>query len=261
VSPFAALGVAAEATSTLRVGTLVLNNNNNNMRHPTLMAREALTLDTLSGGRIELGLGAGSAMSSAEHRSIGMPFDNAATRAARLAESVAVVDGLLRGHEVSFEGDHYTLIGHRAWPPAVEQPRPPRLIGGSGRQVLKIGAEFADIVGLSGPQARPLAPKATDDRVEFIRSGSAGRPIELQTLVQQVILTDEPRDTAEGLRDSFPELSAEDILGTPHLWMGTIDSICEQLLVARERWGLSYFTVFQFSFEPAAPIVTRLAGV
>jgi hypothetical protein len=133
------------------------------------------------------------------------------------------------------------------------------LIGGSGRQVLKIGAEFADIVGLSGPQARPLAPKATDDRVDFIRSGSAGRPIELQTLVQQVILTDEPRDTAEGLRDSFPELSADDILGTPQLWI--IESICEQLLVARERWGLSYFTVVQFSFEPAAPMVTRLAGV
>jgi probable F420-dependent oxidoreductase len=155
LSPFAALGVAAEATSTVRVGTLVLNNN---LRHPTLVAREALTLDLLSGGRLELGLGAGSTMSAAEHDSIGMPFDDATTRVARLAESVEVLDGLLRGNEVTFEGEHYRLIGHRAWPPAVQQPRPPMLIGGSRRQVLKIGAELADTVGLSGSQARPLAP-------------------------------------------------------------------------------------------------------
>ena len=257
LSPFAALGVAAEATSTLRVGTLVLNNN---LRHPTLVAREALTLDSLSGGRFELGVGAGSTMSSAEHGSIGMPFDDAATRVARLAESAVILDRLLRGDQVTFEGEHYRLSGHRAWPPAVQLPRPPMLIGGSGRHVLKIGAELADTVGLSGPQARPLAPEATDERVGFIRSASAGRSIEFQARVQQVILTDEPRNTAERLRDSFPELGADDIQGSPHLWIGTVDSICEDLLAARERWGMSYFTVFQFSLEAVAPIVTRLAG-
>jgi hypothetical protein len=106
----------------------------------------------------------------------------------------------------------------------------------------------------------PLAPRATDERVDFIRSVSAGRSVELQALVQQVILTDEPRDTADRLRDSLPELSADEIQGSPHLWIGTVESICEHLLAARERWGLSYFTVFQFSLEAAAPIVTRLVG-
>jgi hypothetical protein len=89
---------------------------------------------------------------------------------------------------------------------------------------------------------------------------SAGRSVELHVLVQQVILTDELRDTSQRLRDSYPELSADDILGTPHLWVGTVESICDQLLAARERWGISYFTVFQFSLEAAAPIVSRLAG-
>lgn len=257
LSPFAALGVAAEATSTLRMGTLVLNNN---LRHPALVAREALTLDWLSGGRIELGLGAGSAMSSSEHGSIGVSFDDTRTRVARLAESVEVLDGLLRGDEVAFDGEHYRSIDHRSWPLAIQQPRPPMLVGGYGRRVLQIAAERADIVGVSGPKARPLACEAMDERVGFIRTASAERSVELQALVQQVMLPAEPRETAEGLRDLYPELSVDDILGTPHLWIGTVESVCDQLVEARERWGLSYFTVFQFSLEAAAPIVTRLAG-
>lgn len=181
LSPFAALGVAAEATSTLRVGTLVLNNN---LRHPALVAREALTLDVLSGGRLELGLGAGSAMSSSEHGSIGVPFDDATTRVARLAESVEVLDELLRGRAVTFEGEHYRVSDHRAWPPAIQKPRPPMLIGGNGHQVLRIGAERADTVGLSGPRARlsparrstsalaSFAPRPAGDQSSFRRSSS-----------------------------------------------------------------------------------------
>jgi probable F420-dependent oxidoreductase len=257
LAPFAALGVAAEATSTLRVGTLVLNNS---LRHPALVAREALTLDVLSGGRLELGLGAGSTMSASEHGSIGLPFDDAATRVSRLAESVEVLDGLLRGNEVTFEGEHYLLLGHRPWPPATQSPRPPMLIGGYGRAVLKIGAGIADTVGLSGRQARPLASDAIDERVAFIRAASAGRSVELQVLVPQVAVTDEPRDAADRLRDFYPDLNADEILGTPYLWIGTVDWICDQLLAARERWGISYFTVLQFSLEAAAPIVRRLAG-
>lgn len=109
ISPFAALGVAVEATSTLRVGTLVLNND---LRHPALVAREVLALDSLSEGRIELGLGAGHGFP--EYESVGIRFDDGKTRVARLAESIEVLDGLLRGHHVTLTGDHYRLIDHSA---------------------------------------------------------------------------------------------------------------------------------------------------
>ena len=267
ISPFAALGVAAEATSTLRVGTLVLNND---LRHPALVAREVLALDSLSGGRVELGLGAGSAMSLPEYESAGIPSDDGATRVARLCEAVEVLDGLLRGNDVTFTGEHYRLSGHRTWPPATQRPRPPILVGGSGRRLLRLAAERADIVSLSGigrtrsdgltPETSGFSPEAVDERVALVRAASARRDIELQALVQRVIVTDDPRSAAERARESLPELSVEDILGTPYLWIGTIESICEGVLAARERWGFSYFTVFNDSLEAVTPIVTRLAG-
>jgi probable F420-dependent oxidoreductase len=264
--PFAALGLVAEATSTLRVGTLVLNND---LRHPALVAREILAIDSLSGGRVELGIGAGSAMASSEYQSIGIPFDDGATRVSRLAESVAVVDRLLRGNEVSFGGAYYHLTGHRSWPPPTQRPRPPILIGGNGRRLLRIAAERADTVGLSPGvhkaksghlthRASDFLPDAIDEQIAFVRVASAGRAIELQTLVQQVVVTDDPRDAAERARASLPEIGVTDILATPYLWIGTVASICDKILAARERWGFSYFTVFSQSLEAVAPIVSRL---
>src|SRR5918994_1852950 len=145
LSPFAALAIAADATSTLRVGTLVLNND---LRHPAVVAREALALDSLSGGRMELGLGAGHGFP--EYESAGIRFDDGPTRVARLSEAVEVLDGLLRGNHVTFRGAHYQLTAHRAWPPAIQQPRPPVLVGGNGRRLLQTAAAYADIVGLTG---------------------------------------------------------------------------------------------------------------
>jgi probable F420-dependent oxidoreductase len=265
ISPFAALGVAAEATSTLRVGTLVLNND---LRHPAVVARETLALDSLSGGRVELGLGAGDGFP--EYESAGIRFDDGATRVARLAEAVEVLDGLLRGNDVTFGGAHYQLTAHRAWPPATQRPRPPVLVGGNGRRLLRMAAARADTVGLSGTgrtksdglthEATGFPPQAVDERIALLRAASAGRDVELQALVQRVILTDDPPGTAERLRKLIPELSVEDILTTPYLWIGTVESICDQILAAREQWGFSYFTVFHHSLEAATPIITRLAG-
>jgi probable F420-dependent oxidoreductase len=267
LSPFAALGLAAEATSTLRIGTLVLNND---LRHPALVAREVLALDSLSGGRVELGLGAGSTMSSPEYESVGIRFDDGATRVARLAEAVEVLDGLLRGNDVTFSGEHYRLNGHRTWPPAAQRPRPPILVVGSGRRLLRIAAQRADVVSLSGigptrsdggtHGTAGFSPEAVDARVALVRAASSGRDLELQALVQRVIVTDDPRGTAERARESLPEHSVEDILGTPYLWIGTIESICDGVLAAGERWGFSYFTVFSDSIEAVTPIVNRLAG-
>lgn len=265
ISPFAALGVAAEATSTLRIGTLVLNND---LRHPALVGREALALDSLSEGRIEVGLGAGHGFP--EYQSAGIQFDDTKTRVARLAEAIEVLDGLLRGHDVTFTGDHYRLIDHRAWPPPTQRPRPPILVGGNGRRLLQMAAEHADTVSLTGTgRTKPdglthevtgFPPDAVDQRVALVRAASAGRDLELQALVQRVIITDDPAGTAERAQALLPDLSVEDILATPYLWIGTVESICEDVLAARERWGFSYFTVFHHSLEEATPIVARLAG-
>jgi probable F420-dependent oxidoreductase len=265
ISPFAALGVAAGATSTLRLGTLVLNND---LRHPALVAREILALDALSDGRVELGLGAGDGFP--EYESVGLTFDDASTRVARLAESVDVLDTLLRGDKATFAGEHYRLNEDRAWPPPTQAPRPPILIGGNGRRLLRIAAERADVVGLSGTgktkadglthEATGFPPEAVDERIAFVRAASAGREVALQALVQQVIVTDDPRGAAERVRERVPELSIEDILTTPYLWIGSAESICDDLLAARERWGFSYFTVFLHSLEAVTPVVARLAG-
>jgi len=265
ISPFAALGVAAEATSTLRIGTLVLNND---LRHPAVVAREALALDSLSGGRFELGLGAGHGFP--EYQSAGIRFDTGATRVARLAEAVEVLDGLLRGDDVTFRGDHYELIGHRAWPPPIQRPRPPILVGGNGHRLLRMAATRADIVGLSGTgrtkadglthEATGFPPEAVDERFALVRAASTGRQVELHALVQQVIVTNDPTRAAQSLRKLVPELSEEDILATPYVWIGTVESICDKVRSARERWGFSYFTVFQHSVEAATPVVTHLAG-
>jgi probable F420-dependent oxidoreductase len=265
ISPFAALGVAAEATSTLRFGTLVLNND---LRHPAVVARETLALDSLSGGRVELGLGAGHGFP--EYESAGIRFDDGATRVARLAEAVEVLDGLLRGNDATFGGDHYRLRSHRAWPPPTQRPRPPILIGGNGSRLLRMAAARADIVGLSGTgrtkadglthEATGFPPEAVDERIALVRTASTRREVELHALIQRVIVTDDPTGAAERLRKLVPELSTEDILATPYLWIGKIESICDKVCAARERWGFSYFTVFQHSLGAVTPVVTQLAG-
>jgi probable F420-dependent oxidoreductase len=260
LAPFSALGVAAEATSTLHVGTLVVNNE---FRHPALVAREALALDVLSGGRFELGLGAGSTMSRAEHDSIGIDFDAAGARVERLGEAIDVVDRLLRGDGVTYDGDHYRLVGHRAWPPPVQSPRPPIVVGGNGRRIVRLAAEKADVVSLSGIATAGFAPSpaAVDERVALVRDAADGRDVELQALVQRVVITDDPRGAAEQARDAlFVDLEVDDMLATPYLWFGTVESICDAILAARERWGFSYFTVFQDALETAAPVVARLGG-
>jgi alkanesulfonate monooxygenase SsuD/methylene tetrahydromethanopterin reductase-like flavin-dependent oxidoreductase (luciferase family) len=181
-----------------------------------------------------------------------------------------MLDGLLRGKDVTFSGDHYQLTAHRAWPPAIQRPRPPILVGGNGYRLLRMAAERADTVGLSGTgrtkadglthEATGFPPDAVDERTALVRAASAPRDIELHALVQQVMVTDDPIGTAERVRGRAPELSINDILATPYMWFGTIESICDHVLASRERWGFSYFTVFHHSLEAAVPIVRRLAG-
>ena len=263
--PLVTLATVAGATTTLRVGTLVLNND---LRHPVVLAREAAAVDLLSDGRLELGIGAGH--SEPEYRSAGLPFDPPGVRIDRLAESLALLDGLLAGDEVTVAGAHYTVTGARVFPRPVQQPRPPLLVGGGGRRVLALAARAADVVGLTGTgptradgrQHVPShwAPGAVDAQVDHVRAAAAaaGRSTpEIHALIQVVAVTDDRRSALERIQPHVPELSLEDLEGTPYLLVGTLDAIVEQLQAARERWGISYVTVRD---EALAPVVARLAG-
>jgi probable F420-dependent oxidoreductase len=264
--PLVTLATVAAATTTLRVGTLVLNND---LRHPVVLAREAAAVDLLSDGRLELGLGAGH--SEPEYRSAGLPFDRPSVRIERLAESLAILDGLLRGDEVTLTGAHYTVAGARVFPRPVQIPRPPLLVGGGGRRTLALAARTADVVGLTGTGPTRAdgrnhvpshwAPAAVDAQVAHVRgeAAAAGRPRpEIHALVQVVTITDDRRAALETIRPHVPELSLEDLEGTPYLLVGSVDAIVEQLQAARERWGVTYATVRDE--DAMAPVIARLAG-
>jgi probable F420-dependent oxidoreductase len=263
--PLVTLAVVAASTTTLRVGSLVLTND---LRHPVVLAREAAAVDLLSEGRLELGIGAGH--SEPEYRSAGLRFDRPGVRIDRLAESLAVLDGLLRGEEVTSAGTHYSVTGARVFPRPVQDPRPPLLVGGGGRRLLALAARTADVVGLTGTgptrgDGRNHVPShwastAVDAQVAHVRAeaAAAGRPApELHALVQVVAVTDDRRGALEAVHRHLPELTLEDLEGTPYLLVGTVDAIVEQLQAARERWGISSVTVRD---EALAPVIARLAG-
>ena len=268
VAPLPALISAAEATTTIRVGTNVLNND---LRHPVLVAREAATVDLLTDGRFELGLGAGAIRS--EYEQVGLRFDRGAVRVERLKEAVTIIKGLLGGERLSHAGTHYRVTDHAIFPVPIQKPHPPILIGGNGRRLLTLAALQADIVGLSGITFRNggAAPadltgwrvSEVDERIRLIRE-TAGEQrsavLELNALVQRVVVTEDRRKSAEELASQWMQLSADEILQSPYLLVGTVEQIIEDLLSRRERWGISYYNVHEPYMEALAPVVARLAG-
>jgi probable F420-dependent oxidoreductase len=266
VAPLPALVSAAEATTRLRVGTYVLNND---LRHPVLVAREAATVDLLTDGRFELGLGAGHMQS--EYDQAGVRFDAAGTRVARLAEAVTIIKGLLRGEPVTFAGRHYRVTSHQIYPLPVQRPHPPVLIGGNGRQLLTLAAQEANIVGLTGftlrrggtaPDFAGWKAAGIEERLQLIREAAGDRydSLELNALVQQVIVTDHRRRAAAELASRWTQLGPEEILQSPYVLVGTVDQMVEDLQVRRERLGISSYVVFEPYMDAFAPIVARLAG-
>jgi probable F420-dependent oxidoreductase len=267
MAPFPAAVSAAEATANLRVGTNVLNND---LRHPVLVAREAATADLLTDGRFQLGLGAGSIRS--EYEQAGLAVDRGATRVERLAEAVTIIKGLLKGDEVTYEGRHYRVTGHRI-PLPVQKPHPPILIGGNGPRLLSLAAREADIVGFSGitfqrggalpPDLSSWRVSAVDGRIRLVREVAGEErfaQLELNALVQRIIVTDDRRKAAEELTSRWPQLSADEILQSPYVLIGTVHQIIDDIQARRERWGFSYYVVQEPYLDAFAPVVARLAG-
>jgi probable F420-dependent oxidoreductase len=268
MAPMPALVSAAEATKHLRVGTNVLNND---FRHPVLATREAATLDLLTEGRLQLGLGAGSIRS--EYEQAGLNFDRGRTRVERLSEAVTIIKSLLSGEKVTFSGRHYRVTGHAIAPIPVQNPHPPILIGGNGPHLLALAAREADIVGLSGitfksgaavpPDLSGWSLSSVDERVRHVRE-IAGEErysrLELNALVQRVVVTDDRHKAAEELASRWPQLSADDILQSPYVLIGTGEQMVEDLTARRERWDISYYVVHEPYVDDFAPVVARLAG-
>jgi probable F420-dependent oxidoreductase len=266
LAPFPALAAAAAATTRLRVGTGVLNND---FRHPVLTAREAATLDVLSNGRLELGLGAGHMRS--EYDQAGLTFDRGATRVERLAEAVHIIKRLLESEKVTFAGRHYRVSDNTVHPRPVQRPRPPILIGGNAPRLLVVAAKEADIVGLTGivfrrggaaPDVTDFRVAMVDERVRLVRETAGPRftQLELNVLVQRVTVTDERRKAVGELTSRWPQLTPDDVLGSPYVLVGTVEQIVEDLRARRERWGISYVMTHEPFMHTLAPVVARLAG-
>ncbi len=264
LSPFVALAAAAAATSTIRIGTLVLNND---LRHPVAVAQEAATLDRVSDGRVELGLGAGH--SFPEYQAIGMIFDPPAVRKARLSEAVEILRRLLDGHDVDYAGTHYQVTGARALRPV--QQHLPLLVGVNGRTALARAAGLADTVALTmlgrtleDGQHHEMRWEAErlDATIDVIRTAAQDRwpQLELHALVQTVLETATRARVADELNDQLA-ISASDVLATPFLCLGTTEEMAQHLLACRDRWGISYFTVRDIeAFAPAMALVRSLDG-
>jgi probable F420-dependent oxidoreductase len=263
-SPMLALADAAAVTKTLRVGTAMLAND---YRHPALVAKEAATLDVLSGGRLELGIGAG--WLQADYQALGIPYDPTPTRVDRLAEAVRVIMLAWAGEPFDFKGEHYSLHDYQGLPKPVQSPHPPVVIGGGTPRVLRTAGALADIVGIhtstadSGPEGRTA--EAREERLlrklEWIRSGAGPRfaELELQMTVFTLIVADKPEEAA---RQAAARQGAgvKDVAGSVMSLVGTVDSVCDELRRRREVWGVSYITVDAAMCEVFAPVVARLAG-
>ena len=265
-APVPALMTAAAATSRLRVGTNVLNND---LRHPVLVARELATAGLLTDGRLQIGLGAGHMKS--EYDQAGLRFDGGGVRVERLAEAVTIVERLLKGEEVTFAGGCYQVHAHRIHPLPVQRPHPPILIGGNGRKLLALAAREADIVGLSGITFRSGGVErdlsgwraaGVDQCLQLVREEAGARyeGLELNVLVQAVVVTDNRRHATAELATRWPQLSPADLLESPCVLVGTVDQLVEDLQARRARWDLSYYVVFEPYMEALAPVVARLSG-
>lgn len=265
LAPFPALTAAAAATSTLRVGTLVLGVD---YRHPLLVAKEAATLDLLSGGRFELGMGAG--WLGRDYDESGIPCDRPGVRIGRLEEALAVVKGLLAGGAFSFGGRHYTITGHPGTPLPVQRPRPPILVGGGGRRILSLAGREADIVSVnfnlrSGSIGTHLGATATAaataEKVGWVREAAGDRfdGVELSYTAYFVFVTDDRDAVAAGLGSGMG-LDREQVLAMPNFAIGTAGQIADELERRRDELGLSYVVVGGECHEAMAPVVTRLAG-
>jgi probable F420-dependent oxidoreductase len=261
--PVAAMAAAAMVTERLRLCGFVFDND---FRHPVVLAMSAGSIDVLSNGRLELGIGAG--WLKEEYDLSGIAFDPASVRIARLEEAVHLLRMLLSGERTSFSGEFYTVEGLQIPPAPVQKPHPPLVIGGGSKKILSLAARQADIVSITtralpdgSKDAADMTAAATARKIDWVREAAGERfaEIELNTICPTVEITNDRRAVAERIAADLP-VSADDVLDSPAVLLGTVDEIVEVLQERRERFGFSYVVILEPVIEAFAPVVERLAG-
>jgi probable F420-dependent oxidoreductase len=265
MAPVPALMTAANVTTTLRVGALVWDND---YKHPAVLAKELATMDVLSDGRLELGIGAGWMIS--DYEQMGIPYDSAKIRIDRFVEGIKVIKGAMAQGPFSFSGEHYTITGYNGTPKPIQAPCPPILIGGGGKRVLSIAAREADIIGINatmsagvvGPDAiSTMTAAAVDEKVDIVRVAAGARlaDIEMNVRAFLVNITEDAVGAAAGIA-TMMGVEQKMVEETPFALVGPPSKLIEDLLARRERWGFSYIIVGAEDIDSFAPVVSALNG-
>jgi len=264
LAPVPAMMTAADVTTTLRVGALVFDND---YKHPVVLAKELATMDLLSDGRTEIGLGAGWMIS--DYEQAGIPYDAAGVRIDRFVEGLHIIKQAMQPGPFSFTGTHYTITDYEGFPKPVQQ-LPPVLIGGGGKRVLGIAAREADIVGINatlhagkvGPEAiATITVEAVEEKVAIVREAAGERfdQIEMNIRAFMVNVTDDGANARAGLAGVL-HVDQSMIDNTPFALIGSPNELIETLLARRERFGFSYIIVGAEDVESFAPVVAALNG-
>lgn len=269
LAPVPYLATVAALTERMRISAFV---HNNDLRHPAVLAQELASLDVLSHGRLDVAIGAG--WNEPEYRAVGIPFDPIRVRQARLREAIAVLKGCFGPSAFSFAGEHYTITDYDAYPKPIQQPHPPIFIGGGGRSTLELAAREANIVGLaprilSGqrPDPHSITWAATEEKLGWVREAAGERFDDLTFNVYPsqwpITLTDdlhgEARKVIDRMRErTGVEMTEQEVIDSPHIFIGSHDRFVEKFSELRERLGISSFLVG--SLDELGPVVERLAG-
>ncbi|HEX6474986.1 MAG TPA: TIGR03621 family F420-dependent LLM class oxidoreductase [Candidatus Limnocylindria bacterium] len=269
LAPVPAMAVVAATTDRLRMSAFVLNND---FRHPAVLAQELASLDVLSDGRLDVGIGAG--WRKVEYDGIGLGFDPVPVRAERLAEAVTVLKGLLADEPLTFDGSHYRISELDGLPKPVQRPHPPFLIGGGGKRTLSLAAREAQIVGFAprisrGGTGDPLSftLEATAEKVEWVREAAGERfdrlTFNVYPSMSQPSLTDHAREEIAEVAARLSEMggapiSEQQVAESPHVMIGSVESLVEKFTMLRDRLGISSILVGDVG--PMDAVVERLAG-
>jgi probable F420-dependent oxidoreductase len=270
-APLPLLAAIAARTERLRLGTFVLNVC---LRHPAVLAYDLATVDALSGGRLEIGIGAG--WNKPEFDALGLPFEPIGVRVTRLAEAIAILKGCFADGAFSFAGKYYTITDHDAAPAPAQRPHPPFFLGGGGQRLLSLAAREAQTIGLAprliqGDRPRvdaaSITAAATEEKIGWIRAAAGDRfaEIELNTYPGggPTVITANPlaaaRERADKIRaQTGAELTVEEVLDSPHMFIGSTADLTRKFTELRERFGISSF--FIDDLDALTPVVESLAG-
>lgn len=265
LAPVPALMTAADSTTKLRIGALVWDND---YKHPVVLAKELATMDLLSDGRLEIGIGAGWMIT--DYEQAGMVYDRPGVRIDRFVEGLSIIRSAMTGEKFSFAGAHYKITDYTSTPKPVQTPCPPILIGGGGKRVLTLAAQHADIVGIN-PSLKDgvvnaetfthMSAEAVTEKIEIVRNAAASRmpQIEMNIRTFLVNIRDSAQEAIDGTAKMF-KVEPTMIANSPFALMGPPSKIAEDLIERRERWGLSYIIVGGDDVKSFAPVVAMLSG-